>query len=278
VDHDNIEEIVGSSKNHIHIYTIENEAITKETEFGSFDNIVNIEVADLNNNGYYEVFIVDYPFAGKLISYVYEYDGQAFVKKATLPYLVRSFVIEGEPYIIGQRQHFEYLARGNIFTVVYEDGTYKEGITFDTPEGFKLYGFYTEGADTIYISDDGKIMKAKGRSLVDETPSSIGSYINTFQTQLGAFEGRERKDLFKVRGDDAFKFREDETKLVFEFSPKSRLFKYNNFLYAFINIPITSFIESKLVITASKILQIGLDSMVVNYVGGDISKIVMICI
>jgi len=66
VDHDNIEEIVGSSKNHIHIYTIENEAITKETEFGSFDNIVNIEVADLNNNGYYEVFIVDYPFAGNL--------------------------------------------------------------------------------------------------------------------------------------------------------------------------------------------------------------------
>jgi len=85
VDHDNIEEIVGSSKNHIHIYTIENEAITKETEFGSFDNIVNIEVADLNNNGYYEVFIVDYPFAGKLISYVYEYDGQAFVKKPRCP-------------------------------------------------------------------------------------------------------------------------------------------------------------------------------------------------
>jgi len=106
---------------------------------------------------------------------VYEYDGQAFVKKATLPYLVRSFVIEGEPYIIGQRQHFEYLARGNIFTVVYEDGTYKEGITFDTPEGFKLYGFYTEGADTIYISDDGKIMKAR-----------VGVLLTKHHHQLGA--------------------------------------------------------------------------------------------
>jgi hypothetical protein len=218
------------------------------------------------------MFVVDYPYAGKLTTYVYEYDGQTFVKKATLPYFVRSFIIEGEPYIIGQRQHFEYLARGDIFTVVFEDGKYQEGITFDTPEGFKLYGFYTEGADAIYIDDDGKILKAQGRRIVDETPASIGKYINTFQTQLGALEGDESKDLFKIRGDDAFRLREDKKKMLFEFSPKSRLFKYNNFLYAFINVPLTSFIESKLTVTASKILQIGLDSMVVNYIGGDLSK------
>lgn len=272
VDKDNIEEIVGSSKTSIYIYTIDNETIKKKTHFGKFDNIVNIEVADLNDDGYYEIFVVDYPYAGKLTTYVYEYDGQAFVKKATLSYFVRSFIVEGEPYIIGQRQHFEYLARGNIFTVVFEDGDYKEGITFDAPEGYKLYGFYTEGADAIYIDDDGKILKAEGRKVVDQTPASIGKYINTFQTQLGTLEGSKRKDLFNERADDAFRFREDTKKLVFEFSPKSRLFKYNNFLYAFINIPITSFIESKLVVTASKILQIGLDSMIVNYVGGNISK------
>ena len=272
VDKDNIEEIVGSSKNNIYIYTIDNDIIKKKTHFGKFDNIINIEVADLNDNNYPELFILDYPYAGKLATYIYEYDGQAFVKKATLPYLVRSFIVDGTPYIIGQKQHFEYLARGNIFTVVFEDGEYKEGIYFDTPDDFKLYGFYTEGSDSIYISDDGKILKASGRRVIDETPTSIGKYVNTFQTQLGSLEGDKRKDLFAERADDAFKHREKTKNQLFEFSAKSRLFKYNNFLYAFINIPITTFIENKLAITSSKILQIGLDSMVVAYVGSDISK------
>lgn len=272
VDKDGTEEIIGSSKNNIYVYTIDNETISKKTQFGKFGNIINIEVADLNENNYPEIFILDYPHAGKLATYVYEYDGQTFVKKATLPYLVRSFVIEGEPYIIGQKQHFEYLARGSIFTVVFEDGQYKPGITFDTPENVKLYGFYTEGADSIYIDDDGKILKAMSRRVVDETPASLGKYVNVFQTQLGSLEGGKRKDLFTERHDDAFRFREDTKKMIFEFSPKSRLFKYNNFLYAFINVPITQFVESKLIITSSKILQISPDSMVVNYVGGDLSK------
>ncbi len=272
VDKDSIEEIVGSSKNNIYIYTIDNDIIKKKTQFGKFDNIINIEVADLNDNNYPELFILDYPYAGKLSTYVYEYDGQTFVKKATLPYLVRSFIVDGTPYIIGQKQHFEYLARGNIFNLVFEDGEYKEGIYFDTPEDFKLYGFYTEGSDSIYISDDGKILKASGRRVVDETPASIGKYINVFQTQLGSLEGGKRKDLFTERHDDAFRFREDTKKMIFEFSPKSRLFKYNNLLYAFINVPITQFLESKLIITSSKILQISPDSMVVSYVGGDLSK------
>jgi hypothetical protein len=272
VDKDGIEEIVGSSKNNVFIYTIDNESITKKTQFGKYDNLINVEVADLNRNGYPEIFVLDYPYAGKLATYVYEYDGQTFVKKATLPYLVRTFVIDGVPYVIGQKQHFEYLARGNIFTVVFEDGVYKEGITFDTPENIKLYGFFTEGADSIYINDDGKVLKTSGRRVVDETPASLGTYVNVFQTQLGSLEGSKRKDLFTERHDDAFRFREDTKKMVFEFSPKSRLFKYNNFLYAFINVPITQFIESKLIITSSKILQISPDSLVVGYVGGDLSK------
>lgn len=272
VDKDGVEEIIGSSKNNIFVYSIDNDSIHKETQFGKFENIINIEVADLDENDYPEVFIVDYPYAGKLATYVYEYDGQTFVKKATLPYLVRSFIIDGEPYIIGQRQHFEYLARGSIFTVVFEDSAYKEGITFDTPENVKLYGYYTEGSDSVYIDDNGKILKASGRRIVDETPASIGKYVNVFQTRLGSLEGGKRKDLFTERHDDAFTFREHTKKMIFEFSPKSRLFKYNNFLYAFINVPITQFIESKLIITSSKLLQISPDSMVVNYVGGDLSK------
>jgi len=65
-----------------------------------------------------ELFILDYPYAGKLSTYVMNMIGQTFVKKATLPYLVRSFIVDGTPYIIGQKQHFEYLARGNIFNLV----------------------------------------------------------------------------------------------------------------------------------------------------------------
>jgi len=61
-------------------------------------------------------------------------------------------------------------------------------------------------------------LKASGRRVVDETPASIGKYINVFQTQLGSLEGGKRKGPVYRRHDDAFRFREDTKKMIFEFS------------------------------------------------------------
>ncbi|MDY6819994.1 MAG: VCBS repeat-containing protein [Deferribacterota bacterium] len=277
VDGDKTDEVVGSSKDKVIIYKIEEKESVRENVLDGFNSIINVEVADLNGNGIDEIFVVDFPYVGDVSTKIYEYNGESYSKIESLPYFVRSFIIDGIPYIIGQRQHFERLTRGKIFTVVYEEGSYKEGITFDTPEGFRLYGFFTEGSESIYIDDEGKILKGVGRSVVDKVPSSLGLYLNTFKTRYGMLEGERRKDLFteihREGYEDAFKLREnEEEKVVFEFSPKSRLFKFNNFIYAYINVPLTSFIENKLIVTSSKILQIGKDSMLVSYVGSGLSK------
>jgi hypothetical protein len=272
VDSDGQRELVGASNKKVYIYKVDNDSINRKYTFGKFENIINIEAADVNNNGYPEIFIVDYPYAGKLNTYIYEYDTHTYVQKAILPYFVRSVIDEDAPSIIGQKQHFEYLARGDVFTLTYEDGRYKEGPGYDTPEGFKLYGFYSEGSDSLYIGDDGKIYKAKSREIVDSTAKEVGRYVNIYDTQMGFLEGDKRKDLFHEEHDQAFKPREKKEKALFKFSPKSRIFKYDNFLYAFINIPITAFIEGSIVITSSRILQMNIESMLVNYIGSDLSK------
>ena len=272
VDGDGKGDIVASSKNKVYIYNENGEQLEEKYSFGNFKNIINIEIADINSNGFSEIFVVDYGKTGDVHTHVYELKDNTYIDIAKLQYFVRGVISDGSAVIIGQKQHFEYLTRGEIFTLIYDNGEYRQGMLLDSPGNFKLYGFFSSGDKSLYINDNGFLQKSKGKTIVDSTSNSLGTYMNVFESYYGRTEGAKRKDLFHEKDDAVFKMRDSEKKVIFEFSPKSRFFKYGDDLFGFINTPVTSFVETSLAVRSSEVLQINIDNLLVKSVGGELSR------
>lgn len=268
--------LIGADENDVYLLNVDGEKVDEIKILDDFDRIINIETADINNNGLDEIYVVDYPSIGKLNTSIYEYKNGKFVKVGDLKAFVRTYYINNKPYLVAQQAHFEYLVRGKIHFVEFDNNKFVLGTKLNNPKQFNLYGYLHKKDADYYIDKDGTFYKYKnGRVL--SVADKLGVYANTFLTSLGLEKGDQEKDLFaKGSGDEyrAFQLDEKDEKKLFSFSPKTRLFYFNNFLYGFINISQYGFVANDLIIKNSVIFQCDTSTNTCNNIGGTLDKFV----
>jgi len=213
MDHDGRPEWIVSDGVKIRIYHLEKnkpELIWEEKEEKKNNRHLALDTADLNQDGFPELFVTNM-LDGNLDSYVIEWrDGQYQKTVKHLPYFLRVWRSLGKPSkLLAQRTSLTEPFAGPIHEMTRSAGGYIEGPVFDLPSGVGLYGsaaldFDGDGVEElIQVDDDDHLLiyKKNGKLLI-RTPERYGGYENGFEHVVpGTVQiAQERQDFVKVKG------------------------------------------------------------------------------
>ncbi len=160
---DDYDYIVAADDKNIHIYRFVADGFEFVTEIkNDFSEIVSVEVADLNENGYDEIFVSHISNTRSIKSFIYEKSDNADnfrLLKDEIPFLFRTILANNEKIITAQRISYDGEYYGNIYRYSYQNG-YRRGDSIAGTEKFGLFGFGLGNIDkdpeneTLYVNDD----------------------------------------------------------------------------------------------------------------------------
>lgn len=165
-------EFVVSDGNTIRIYS-QKQDLREEWMIKGFpsERHLSIDVMDMNNNGYAEIFVTTRISEMKMRSFVLEYHPSGAVEKIkeNIPYFLR---VSGNSLLM---QEYGYINKfkGPVYEGIFQDGEYRPGKPLNLPKGLNIYGFtrvdWQESGKTHLLTFDDKGFM----HLYDETGSSI---------------------------------------------------------------------------------------------------------
>jgi hypothetical protein len=186
VDGDGASEIVCIDSSTVVAFRLQQAQLTKmaQSKFGKAN--VSVDAADLNGNGIDELFITHFDNdSGRVLSYVLEWDGNAFKRTAdNLRWYFRVVdLFDRGRVLLGQRQGIDERFAAGIYEMEYKDGRYDAGQKLALPRNRNVFGF-AQGAvrtaatsDMVDYSRSGylRVMDSKGREEWTSTESYGGT-------------------------------------------------------------------------------------------------------
>jgi hypothetical protein len=133
-------EFIVSDGNNIRIYSLKQDMREEWLIEGTpSEKHLSIDVLDINNNGYAEVFVTTLISETKMRSFVLEYHPSGVVSKIqdNIPYFMR---VSGNRLLM---QEYGYINKfkGPVYEGIFKDGEYRPAAPLNLPKGLKIYGF-----------------------------------------------------------------------------------------------------------------------------------------
>ena len=146
VDGDTKTEVVFVSDRRVYVYRLENKRLLKVKEFSGHrsQRFIGVDVADVNGNGYGEIFVTSLKGTGQsLDSFVLEWDGHELRKiKEDEPWYYR--VID-KPHegkvLLGQKRTVTDLFVPGLYRLAWQAGEYTPQEPFTPPKGTNIFGY-----------------------------------------------------------------------------------------------------------------------------------------
>lgn len=165
-------DFVVSDGNNIRIYSQKQELRADWMIAGTpSERHLSIDVLDMNNNGYAEVFVTTMISEREMRSFVLEYDPSGKIRKINdnIPYFMR---VSGKRLLM---QEYGYINKfsGPVYEGIFQDGGYRPAAPLNLPKGLNIYGFINidwqeNGKSHLLTFDDRGFMQ-----LYDESGRSI---------------------------------------------------------------------------------------------------------
>jgi len=146
VDGDGKKETVFISHDHVYIHRYVDGQFVKIKEIAgsATDNYISLDVADINQNGWAEIFVTNHLNADRILSsFVLEWDGKAF-KRITSGdrWYYRVLREEGkEPVLVGQKRGIDYAFSSSVHKMKWQGGAYVPMDRIKLPKNTTVYGF-----------------------------------------------------------------------------------------------------------------------------------------
>jgi TolB-like protein len=202
VDQDGKIETVVATPSDLIIYRAESGKFYKAYEVEQKGSRINIgvDIADINDNGYPEIFVTSLTATRLAIqSSVFEYDGQNFIKivdNSPWYYRVAHIPNRGR-LLLGQRHRMQKLFTGRIFDMQWKDSNYEPAGEIKTPKSVQVMGFalgdvlnnQQETAVAFKQSDRLQLIDADGKQIWQSSEPFGGS------TLYSAGEREKRGDV-----------------------------------------------------------------------------------
>ena len=146
VDGDGNNETVFISHNHVYIHRYVDGRFVKIKEIAGRprDNYISLDVADINQNGWAEIFVTNHLNEDRILSsFVLEWNGKEF-KKITSGdrWYYRVLKEDGkEPVLMGQKRGIDYAFSSRVNKMKWQGGEYVSVERIKLPKGTTVYGF-----------------------------------------------------------------------------------------------------------------------------------------
>ncbi|MDI6800785.1 MAG: VCBS repeat-containing protein [Thermodesulfovibrionales bacterium] len=155
IDGDGNPEIILASGDHIKVYAAGVDLkLLWDFKIPSTTEVLWVDTADSNKNKRDEVLITSL-YDTDIISFIYELRGSDFVQ---IHKFQDTFLRRIDNNLIGQKYTKSDGYDGNVFTILYSNGTYKSSDSLKLPQGVNIYDFQrissTEGKQTILAWDE----------------------------------------------------------------------------------------------------------------------------
>jgi len=107
-----------------------------------FENIQNIELADLDKDGVDEIFVTEVKYETTVRSSIYEFDGAGYKElDSDMHYIFRTVNVKGVKKIVAQKLAVDGSFIGMVHNLVYADGKYERGAAVSASRDISIYGF-----------------------------------------------------------------------------------------------------------------------------------------
>jgi hypothetical protein len=146
-----------------------------------FDNIQNIELADLDGDGTDEIFITEVKYESTVRSSIFEFDGAEFKTiDENMQFIFRTASVKGEKKIVTQQLSQDGSYIGMVSELVHLNGRYEKGRSLGKTGDVSIYGFgYSDINDdgeneVFHIGQDYKLNVYNGTALKYSTVEEFG--------------------------------------------------------------------------------------------------------
>ena len=166
-----------------------------------FDNIQNVELADLDEDGVDEVFITEVKYNTNISSSIYEFDGSRFAElDDNMPYIFRTTLVKGDKTVVAQKISVTGDYIGMVHKLIVTNGKYERGPAVSSSKDVNIYGFgYSDLDDdgtneVFHIGKDYKLNVYNGTNLKYSSVEEFGQtpYFFILKNEV-ADESVERK-------------------------------------------------------------------------------------
>jgi len=180
VDGDSKIETVFIGDRRIYVYRYENKKFLKLRELAGkrYQKFIGVDVADINDNGYAEIFVTSLKSAGqRLDSFVLEWDGDAFrpVSEDDSWYYRVIESPEGGKILLGQKRRMDDPFVSGVYQLAWRNGEYGPEERLTLPRGINIFGF------------------------------ALGDVMNNGRQMIVAFDKRDHIRLLTPSGDEQWK-------------------------------------------------------------------------
>lgn len=126
-----------------------------------FDNIQNIELADLDGDGTDEIFVTQVKYESTVRSSIYQYEKGKYVdRKDNMQYIFRAVDVNGQRGIVAQKLAVDGTFLGMVHNFMYVNGKYERGAAISSNRNVSIYGFgYEDKGDQNVVFSIGKDYK-----------------------------------------------------------------------------------------------------------------------
>jgi TolB-like protein len=146
VDGDAKTEVVFISDRQVYVYRLENQRLVrvKEMDGKRSQGFLGVDVADINGNGYAEIFVTSLKGAGQALdSFVLEWDGhdlRRINEDSPWYYRVIDMPFQGK-VLLGQKRTLKDLFVPGVYRLAWQDGEYRPQEPLTLPTGTNIFGF-----------------------------------------------------------------------------------------------------------------------------------------
>jgi TolB-like protein len=177
VNKDGKSEVVTATDSDLYVYQLEGDRLVqiKKLEFSSTNRIVSLDIADINKNGYPEIFVTSLTIhRDGLQSFVLEYDGNQYVTtddgEAGYYRVVKT---PDNPAVLLRQDHGTSPFNGRIHDMMAQGNTYTEGKRIQVPRNTSVLSLArgpVTGADAdeyVMINEHGRLVVANNNGRMD---------------------------------------------------------------------------------------------------------------
>lgn len=170
-------QVVTATDSDLYIYQLEGNRLVqrKKLEFSSTNRIVSLDIADINKNGYPEIFVTSLTIhRDGLQSFVLEYDGTQYVTidEGEAGYY-RVVKTPENSMVLLRQDHGSSPFNGRIHAMTAQGNTYKEGTRIQVPRNTSVLSLArgavtsTDADEYVMINEHGRLVVANNKGRTD---------------------------------------------------------------------------------------------------------------
>jgi len=135
--------IAAATRHEIDIFTFDGKTFVPAGSVDAeFDNIQNIELADLNENGTDELFVTEVKYKTTVSSSILEFQDSGFkVIDSGMLYIFRTVHVKGVKKIVAQKLGVDGSYIGMVHNFIHMNGKYERGRAVSASPDINIYGF-----------------------------------------------------------------------------------------------------------------------------------------